>query len=448
VIARAARAHAVATVATAATVLPLALAPIACIDDSHPLGPSGSVRIRVAVAGALFAADVLDAEGNAVGPRQQPSSTRVELFMSEDSEPAYGAFVDVRVEPEEALALVADGPECERTDGAFRCTGSEEGYAAFAAVSGGDWSGEARVVVSWAGANGSNDSAAIVVLPAGLPTNATNFALVVEGQTGNTLTDRVVPTFEILECSVGPQNDEPTPKWRPGKVRHRTAYVRATAPASDPASVENAPVTVEALNSEGALSLSADCPDPAPAAPDDPFVRQSKLRVLLDAKGQSPPFYLCFSDHGGTIPFTFSSGQLSLAKLEAGQPLDRSEIVVETEPRLLRVVTKNPVVAVGEQAEFEITAYNSDLVKIAMTVFAQPNDPFVLQLAEGSSATLVTTPAADPQGGEMVTQPEAVVRVIAEDVGATELSVTPNLLDSPVCESAPVTVVPPEPPPS
>jgi len=404
----------------------------ACVKKGYPLGKDGSVDIRIDVQEKLFAADVLDAQGKPVGPRQQPFATGVLLYMSDNGESAYGAYVDVRVDPPEALAIAPaseSDDSCELVDGSFRCTATTEGFARFELTSENDWSGDARIIVSWSGSNGSNNEKTITILPAGLPPNATNFGLVVNGITGDPVTDRIRPTFETLKCTVGPAEDDPLPKWREGAIRGRPAFVRATAPASSPGVVEHAPVIVESLNSEGELSLVPDCSE-----------RESRLRVLLGATGQSDAFYLCFSDNGGTIPYSFSSGQLSLNKVDNGQPLDSLDITVDPEPRLVRVVTKNPVVTVGDEVDFELTAYNSDLVKIAMTLFAQPGDPTILQLT--SDATLTTTPGSVTQGGEQNTNLEATVRTLATKEGSTELQVTPNLLSSPLCKSNKVTVQP------
>ena len=77
-----------------------------------------------------------------------------------------------------------------------------------------------------------------------------------------------------------------------------------------------APVTIESLHSECELSL-----DPACKAID----RQTRLRVLLDKGGESPPFYLCFSDLGGNVELSVTSGQ------KAVEPNRQIQVDPETE---------------------------------------------------------------------------------------------------------------------
>src|SRR6185369_11158294 len=97
------------------------------------------------------------------------------------------------------------------------------------------------------------------------------------------------------------------------QIRARETFVRATPPSNAPLVVENAPVIIESLDSEGALSLTEDCGD-----------RLTRLRVTLDATGQSSPFFLCFSDVGGDIAFAISSGD----KMVEPNP----KVVVDSEP--------------------------------------------------------------------------------------------------------------------
>lgn len=382
----------------------------ACIRRGYPLAQAGSVDIRTDVAGALFGAGAFDAQGKPTGPRQQPFSTRVQLFMSEGSEAAYGGIVEVRIEPSEALVLQSDPAEpngeksCELTEGSFRCIGTEEGYANFVVSSEGDWSGEAQVVVTWAD---QRKERAITVLPAGLPEEATNFTLIAGGL-GDT--DRVLATFVPLQCTIGPVPDDLGSKWREGEIRVRQAVVRATAPTNAPGVVENAPVTIESLHSEAELSLEKSCSQ-----------RQTRLRVLLNATGESEPFFICFSDLGGNVELSVSSGQ------KVVEP--NRQIQVDAEPRLLRVRTLKDIVPEGDPVDlFEISAYNADRVRIAMPVDIESSDGQVLPLTQGSLT--LSSEDNDP----------TVLQVIPGKTGTAQIHVTPRLLTSPDCSSQAVTV--------
>jgi hypothetical protein len=140
--------------ARAAAALGFAWVASSCFDRGYPLGSNGSVDVRLDTAGALFAADALDGSGKGVEPRQKPFVTGVTLTLTEGSEAANGGFVDVRVEPPEALSLTPDADEdspertCVEKQGKFRCTATPEGIARFLLASEGTWSGEATLVVT------------------------------------------------------------------------------------------------------------------------------------------------------------------------------------------------------------------------------------------------------------------------------------------------------------
>jgi hypothetical protein len=405
--------RALRAVVLAATVIGAA----SCIHRGYPLGRSGNVEIRTDVAGALFATDTLDAQGKPSGPRQTPNSTGVTLALTEGSQAAFGAFVEVRVEPSEALALVsATGedtgtgqPTCAFTEGSFRCMATEQGTARFVVASQSDWSGDAKLIVSWAD---QTKDQILHVSPAGLPATATNFTMIVGGIDD---VDHVLATFVPLQCTIGPLPDDLGSKWRVGQIRSRQTYVRATPPSEAPSVVENAPVIVESLGSEAALSLAEGCEQ-----------RQTRLRVRLDATGQSAPFYLCFSDIGGTIPFSVTSGDKAIEPNRA--------IVVDAEPRLLRVRALTSQVTVGFPVDlFEISAYNANRVRIAMPVDLHIGDDQVLAV-DAASVTL-----ADEANTATVIQAGALMP------GTTELHVSPRLLSMPDCVSPAFTVVAPLP---
>jgi hypothetical protein len=386
-----------------------------CIQRGYPLGRSGNVEIRTDVAGALFATDTLDAAGKPSGPRQTPNATDVTLALTEGSQAAFGAFVQVRVEPSEALTLTSatdettstGKPTCSLVDGSFRCMATEQGSARFHLASPSDWSGDAKLIVSWAD---QTKDLTIHVNPAGLPSNATNFTMIVGGVDD---VDHVLATFLPLQCTIGPLPDDLGSKWRKGQIRSRQTYVRATPPSAAPSVVANAPVIVEALGSEAALSLTEDCE-----------TRQTRVRVLLDATGQSSAFFLCFSDIGGTIPFSVTSGEKAIEPNRA--------IVVDPEPRLLRVVTLTSQITVGFPVDlFEISAYNANRRRIAMPVDLHMGNDQILSLAAASVAL------ADEENLATVIQAGALAP------GVTELHVSPRLLAMPDCVSPAVTVIAP-----
>jgi hypothetical protein len=382
-----------------------------CIHRGYPLGTSGAVDIRVDVAGALFARDGKDPDG----ARQTPSETGVTLALTEDDDPAYGGYVDVQVSPPEALTLTRDPAESEPTcvehEGGLRCTGNDKGHARFLARSEGTWSGTASLRVVWGGNPAKEES--ITVLPAGLPADATDFRLVVDGLDESA---HVLATYVPLQCTTGAVSGDIGSPWRPGAIRAREARVVASAPTGRPEVLLNAPVLIDALGADAAVSPSKGCED-----------RKPRLRVLLDGTGQSPLFYLCFSDRGGTSRFAVSSGDKRIDPAPA--------IPVDAEPRLLRVVALKSQVEVGAAPLdlFEVSAYDTDLRRIALPVDVRvdPGSPLALSVA---SVTL-----ADEQS------PTTLVQAVAEHAGTAQLHVSPRLRDMPDCASSTVTVVPPAP---
>jgi len=386
----------------------------ACIRRGYPLAQAGQVDIRTDIAGSLFAAGSFDSAGKPQGPRQQPYSTGVKLFMTEGSEAAFGGIVQVRVEPSEALVLLpepgkaADERTCDLIDGAFQCIANEEGYASFVVAADGDWSGDASIIVTWAD---ERKERVVRVLPAGLPDEATNFTLIAGGLDD---TDRILATFVPLKCTIGPVPDDLGSKWREGEIRVRQAVVRATAPSGLPGVLENAPVVVESLHAEAELSIDKSC-----TAED----RQTRLRVLLNADGESPAFYLCFSDLGGNVELSVTSGQKII------EP--NRQIQVDPEPRLLRVRNLKDFVEAGTPIDlFEISAYNANRVRIAMPVDIETTDEQVIPLTQASIT--LSSENDDP----------TVLQVLPAKPGTAQIHVTPRLLMSPDCTSQTVTVEP------
>jgi hypothetical protein len=262
------------------------------------------------------------------------------------------------------------------------------------------------IVVSWADQRKEHE---VTVLPAGLPEDATNFTLIAGGLND---TDRILPTFVPLQCTIGPVPDDLGSKWREGEIRVRQAIVRASAPANAPGVLTNAPVTIESLHAECELSL-----DPACKAQD----RQSRLRILLRASGETDPFYLCFSDLGGEVEVAVSSGQ---KKVEPNRTIQ-----VDPEPRLLRVRNLKDFVETGTPIDlFEISAYNANRVRISIPIDLETSDEQVLPLTQASIT--LTGETDDP----------TVIQVLPTKPGTAQLHVTPRLLNSPDCTSQTVTV--------
>lgn len=393
-----------------------------CVSDGHPLGTDGKVEVRVSTDGPLFATDELDESGSPAGPRQTPFESDVVLHLTEGDEVGHGAFVSVHIEPAEALVLGAaldaqsegalhesgDEPTCNLVDGAFRCRGNREGFARFSIRSAADWSGTARVVVSWANQVRETE---VEVLPAGLPIDATNFQLL-----GISAGDRVAPTYLALACTVDALPEDIGSKWPEGRIRAREVTVRATPPSGNPGALENAPVVVETLDADAALSLDESCED-----------RSTRLRVLLDATGQSKPFFACFSDLGGDMGFAVTSGQ------KAVDPTPTIE--VDPEPRILRVrvLDGKQTVELTRLPEelWEVSAYDVELNALPMDVDLnlEGMPPDAVELLEGS-ATLA------PQGAVPV-----IIDGIPNEEGFARLVVTPRLLAEPKCKSDNVNVV-------
>lgn len=399
------------------------LAASSCIEAGYPLAPSGIVDIRLDVNHPLFAADLLDDKGVALEPRQHPFETGVTLSLTEANAPAFGGFVTVRVEPRQALTLrtdekeVAKGrePSCAERDGSFRCTADPEGLARLIISSQSDWSGTASLIVNWAD---RTEDKPIEILPAGLPNTATNFSMIVTGLNESFNGRRLLPTYLALDCTIGPVPEDLGSKWRDGAIRTREAQIRATAPLNAPGVVENAPVIVEALQSEALLSEKPDCKD-----------RITRLRVTLGATGESQKFYLCFSDIGGPASFAVTSGEKFI---EAESTL----IQVDAEPRLLRVQALQSTAELDVPTDlFEVSAFDVNLVGLQMPVDLKivcdtGNCDQIITLSK-STLTLDAEP-----------NPVTAINGIPKSEGTVMLQVTPRLLSLPACKSDPVTVIP------
>ncbi|MCA9622671.1 MAG: hypothetical protein KC731_26810 [Myxococcales bacterium] len=377
----------------------------ACVASNHPLAPSGAVAFQLDQQ-PIFAADLLDEAGTPIGPRQAPFEKLVTLHMTQAGAPDHGGYVDVELSPPEVLELVPAGDTCERQEGIFRCTAADDGFARFTVRSISDWSGNAELTLV-----GRNESATVEVHPAGLPDDATNFSLIIEGGDNSSIRAR----YNSLSCSLAPMPDTPFPKWPEGAIRVREAEIRVTPPAGSPGVVEHAPVIVQSFSPEAFVTLDATCAEP----------RTSRLRVQLDALGRSPKFYFCFSDVGGSnISLGFTSG------VKQGDP---RIVQVEPEPRLLRVVTLDDTVDTlgGFVPVVELSAFDAELNKLPLTVDLRSSDTSVLALSEATAVL--------PGVGEDA----RVIAVAPVAAGTATIAVTPELYDQPECISAPITVVEP-----
>ncbi len=381
--------------------------PSGCVTESHPLATDGGLDF-LADDAPIFAADVLDPTGAPVLPRQAPFEKRVQLYLTVGAAPDRGAFVDLNVDPPNALVLApTEDATCEALAGAFRCTAGADGFASFVVQSDSDASGNAVVRVV-----GRNEEQPITIRPAGLPEGSSDFSLLVEGVEGN----RVPARYNRLECTLAPVPDGTFDKWPEGVIRVREARVRATPPTVSPASLQHAPVVVESLHTEAFVSLDASCSG----------AHASRLRVQLDASGESPPFYFCFSDLGGSVPFAFASGDTKG---------DAVALSVDPEPRLLRVVTTDATIFVNpfQPAKvLEVAAYDSDLNQLALKVDVASSEPEILSVVDAT----VKLPGKDE--GDLPLS----VFVLAAAEGEATLSISPSLYSTPSCSSVPIVVAP------
>jgi hypothetical protein len=380
-----------------------------CIANNHPLSLQGGVEIFLDNENPIYAADLLDADGRAVLPRQQPFEKPVKLLLSDAKESDEGAYVDVAMDPPESLRLVPVDDTCEQLSGAFRCTAASDGYVNFIARSENDWSGAAAVKIV-----GRSETKTITVNPAGLPADTSGFGMIV-GEAGEQIT-YVPASFTRLQCVQGPVPPNPFERWPVGLVRSRPAILRASPPPKTPAVVEHAPVIVESLYSEAMLSLDQTCPEAG---------RDSRIRVQLDANGQSPTFYLCFSDIGGeSVKVVFRSGEL------VNEDAFSLTLKVDPEPRLLHVVGlfKDVLVDLQPIAVAEVTAYDANLNLVAMQVDVESTDKLVLA---------PTQPTL-----QLSNNPDSLSNVwaYAKQSGEAVLQVTPRLLSSPLCPTDTITV--------
>jgi len=378
----------------------------ACVAPRHPLATDGALDITIE-GGLLFAVDLVDANGTPVLPRQQPFEKRVKLYFTQDGSADRGAFVDLAVSPPEALVLEAVDNTCEALPGTFRCTAGTDGFANFLVRSESTYAGEATLGVLGRRA----DEKQLQIQAPGLPPNATNFDILVEGASGN----RVAPAYDGLACTLDAAPSEPFDKWPSGSIRSRKAEIRASAPQSSITSLANAPVIVETVHPEAFVSRNSDCAPP----------RDRRLRVQLDEIGRSPEFYFCFSDlGGGNIELTATSGDKTT----------NLTLNVDAEPRLLRIETIPAALPafepMTEQLALKISAYDADLERVSLEVAVQSSDKTVL-MPTATSLKLIGKDQGDA---------DASVFVFTGRPDSAVLTVRPLLFETPFCESQPIVV--------
>lgn len=372
-----------------------------CLSERHPLSSQATTEILFDT-GSMFAADLIDDNGNAVLPRQEPYEKLVQLRMTLGGEPEDGGFVDVRLEPRDVLTLVPTHPSCEQLSGAFRCTAEDDGFAQFTLRSTSDRAGTVTLRLI----GGKGETQTFTVVPAGLPAAAGQPRIIIGGIDEDG-TDIIPATNARLQCALQPVPDTTLDKWPQGQIRVREARVRATPPAALPGVVQHAPVTVHTLHPESAVSLDPGCED-----------RRVSVRVQMNELGESSPFYVCFSDLGGDdIVLSASSGEKGT--------FDRV-LNVAAEPRTIRLRTleQGLIAGSGAVAILEITALDAERQKIPLRIDVRSTDPTVLQLTQGT----VTLAGGNVDLGLALT---ALVR----DPGEATIQVSPEFFSEPVCLS-------------
>jgi hypothetical protein len=377
-----------------------------CSDTQHPLDGDGTVEIVADVDGPLFA------KRNEAGlqGRQAPYEMNVSLWMTRGGKPEHGAYVDVRVTPPPALSLHETDGTCVPVEGAFRCTGNGEGYAHFLVRSDSAWSGTARLNVQW-----SNNSTGIdvKVKPAGLPEGTTNFELLAEGTDGTEAARlRAVYPFADI-CTLG---GAPTQRWPSDNytIRNATLHVHAAAPIDMPTVLESAPVILSSDSSEAEFSRSKDC-----------LTRETSLIVQLDAKGDSPPVYACFSNVGGSIKLSAASGEVLIGPSRS--------FVVDPEPRLIEIKSLVPMGTVGTEAFFwQVVAYGAaTMLPVAIQVEYQNTSDVPMVFRQTSALTSADLSAP------------TTVNVTPTQAGAAKIRVYPQFRPDLSCESPEIPVVEP-----
>jgi hypothetical protein len=377
-----------------------AISATGCGGGTHPLDGDGTVEIFTDTTGPLFARR---SEEYLTG-RQKPYEMNLTLYMSRNGKPEHGAYVDVRVNPGPALSLHETDGTCKPTDGAFRCTGNGEGYAHFLVRSDSDWAGTARVVVLWAN---NTEPLDVRIKPAGLPEGSADFELLAEGTNG-TEAARIRPSYPFADlCSL--DNTEPQ-QW-PGKdlpIRKAKLRVRALAPLELPGVLENAPVVLASDSTEAEFSTSEDCTN-----------RKTRLVVQLNATGESPPSWVCFSNVGGSIAVGARSGEVTSGPARA--------FIVDPEPRLIKIDPLVQSVPVGTETNlWQVLVYGA--------VSEEPIALAVSVKSIGVSATLRQSSAMTSADRNAPT----AVNLTVWQPGLARVRIAPEFRPDKGCDSDPI----------
>jgi hypothetical protein len=180
--------------------------------------------------------------------------------------------------------------------------------------------------------------------------------------------------------------------------------------------MQNAPVSLSSASPEAQFATSASCAD-----------RTAALTVTLDANGNAPPTWVCFSDVGSTagIALISTSGQLATSQTGAGTVT----LTVDPEPAAIAVTAINPVAFVGSaQGLFNVSAFDVLANRLAISVQCQ---------FQGTAEALL-------QGGIVplqTAQPTAVGANLLTP-GTLTLTVSPELAPSISCPSPSIMVQP------
>jgi hypothetical protein len=378
-----------------------------CIRSEHPLDADGTLRMTLDAEQPLFAAPPPP-----ITARQRHGGV-VTISMQEKGEPAERAFVDITAEPPGIVTLASTDDSCQDRDGAFRCIASSQGFASFRLETVSDYTGvadgtpqAAKVTLSASGRAEAGATLVVQVAPAGAPAGASLQVAVgrIAGAAGQE--SHVKPSFSVFQkygCVA------PTESVAASMTRSRPVKVLATAPTGDPGSLANAPVVLSASTPEAEFSTTADCATHTP-----------RLALLLDAIGETPEAYVCFSDVGGDIELRATSGLVQAPG---------RHVTVDAEPAYLTVMPVNTKLHVSDvTADFEVQAFDALGDRVALDVQAR-----LLGTGTGKLDKLTDTTSVDAL---------TVWHVVLGDPGTLALQVAPEIFPSKSCTSPDVTILP------
>ncbi len=382
------------------TLLGLALAcglVAGCTDNQHPY--TGTVEFRHDEL-PLYTADLFDELGLPLLPRQQPFEKTIDVSMVPNGEPDFGAYVDLEAAPPGSLTFSPIGDSCAQLQGVFRCRANEDGHATFLVSADSNFTGTARVKTV---GKTPLDETAVTIRQAGLHADV-EFSLNIAG--GGSGAQKVAATYTSMACSLdadsgGTQFD----KW-PDAPRVIEAEVRAVQKLG--ASIADAPVFINVLNSEAFVTIDSTCQPP----------RSTRLRLPFDELGLATTFYFCFSDLGGSVSVKATSGDATSQS---------ATFDVSPEPRLLRVITSKSSVSTGSVNPIvEISSYDAALNRLAFDVDVTSTDPTVLAVGQVTNS--------------LSTDESIKLSVEGLAAGQAAIAVRPSLYDNPVCTSENITV--------